>query len=547
VRRWIGWASRLYPAAWRRRYRTEFDALLDDSPLRWRDLADVLRGALIMRMTSWRTYGRAAAVAGVAGAIMAAAVSFALPNRYESQAVLRYVAPQDANVSQFQERLERAELRTLSRSALAEMIQEPSLDLYPKERQRAPVDDIAERMRTADIHVDVYSRPGEAVSATAFVIRFRYPDRYKAQAAVRQLVDRFQRALTTGQPGSVPEGTRLDLLESATMPNHPYSPNRVSIAVLGLLAGLPLGLLAALVWSRPKWSPWMAGLGAAGFVTAAAMALLIPNVWISRAVLRLDADTLIRLEKAEPEVLGRDNLVRLIQSPPLDLYRQQRYRVSIAVLGPLAGLSLGLLAALVWSRPKWSLWMAGFGVAGFVTAAAVALLIPNVWISRAVLRLDADTLSRLEKAEPEVLGRDNIVRLIQSPSLDLYRQRRSRMPIEDVAEQMRTRNISLRLYPAMGHGTRVLMISCSYPDPYKAQAVVRQLVGEFADRSAGVPAGGDSGFELLESATLPQTPTSPNRLVIATLGAVLGLILCLVLLRWRRMPAPSAVEPVPAA
>ena len=91
MRRWIGWAARLYPAAWRRRYSSEFDTLLDDSRLRWRDLADVLRGALIMRMTSWRTYGKAAAVAGIAGAIVAAAVSFALPNRYQSQAIMRFL------------------------------------------------------------------------------------------------------------------------------------------------------------------------------------------------------------------------------------------------------------------------------------------------------------------------------------------------------------------------------------------------------------------------------------------------------------------------
>jgi hypothetical protein len=44
MRRWIGLAAGLYPAEWRGRYGAEFDALLDDAGLQWRDLADVIRG-----------------------------------------------------------------------------------------------------------------------------------------------------------------------------------------------------------------------------------------------------------------------------------------------------------------------------------------------------------------------------------------------------------------------------------------------------------------------------------------------------------------------
>jgi hypothetical protein len=70
MRRWIGWAAYLYPPAWRARYGAEFDALLDDANVRWRDLADVLRGALIMQMTHWKSYAKVVVAAGIACAIV---------------------------------------------------------------------------------------------------------------------------------------------------------------------------------------------------------------------------------------------------------------------------------------------------------------------------------------------------------------------------------------------------------------------------------------------------------------------------------------------
>jgi hypothetical protein len=46
--------ARLYPRHWRLRYGQELDALLEDAPLRWRDLWDVAWSALEMRMKSER-------------------------------------------------------------------------------------------------------------------------------------------------------------------------------------------------------------------------------------------------------------------------------------------------------------------------------------------------------------------------------------------------------------------------------------------------------------------------------------------------------------
>ncbi len=52
MRTLIRWAARLYPEAWRERYAAEFDALLEDISPSFRDLCDVLGGALKARLTT---------------------------------------------------------------------------------------------------------------------------------------------------------------------------------------------------------------------------------------------------------------------------------------------------------------------------------------------------------------------------------------------------------------------------------------------------------------------------------------------------------------
>jgi uncharacterized protein involved in exopolysaccharide biosynthesis len=76
---------------------------------------------------------------------------------------------------------------------LQELIQRPSLNLYPKERQRKPMEDVIEQMRKA-IKITLLeagaAQPGQKF-ASAFEISFSYADRYKAQAVVRELVSKF--------------------------------------------------------------------------------------------------------------------------------------------------------------------------------------------------------------------------------------------------------------------------------------------------------------------------------------------------------------------
>jgi hypothetical protein len=98
---------RLYPARWRDRYRSEFDALLEDMSPGWRDLFDVLKGALTMRM-SMASLGRSVAAFGVVGALLAGAFSFTLRDRYRSVALVEMSMG------------EREELSQLSRTVLSQ-------------------------------------------------------------------------------------------------------------------------------------------------------------------------------------------------------------------------------------------------------------------------------------------------------------------------------------------------------------------------------------------------------------------------------------------
>lgn len=142
-----------------------------------------------------------------AGIVIGAVVALVLPNVYVSQASLR-IAPAQISATilpfdlsqQMSERISAMQQDILSRATLSQLIQQPGLDLYKKERERKPLDDVLENMRTKDVHIQVVKLPGQADrQASAFTISFAYPDRYKAQATVSALVARFMESNLSGQ------------------------------------------------------------------------------------------------------------------------------------------------------------------------------------------------------------------------------------------------------------------------------------------------------------------------------------------------------------
>jgi len=71
--------------------------------------------------------------------------------------------------------------------------------------------------------------------------------------------------------------------------------------------------------------------------------------------------------------------------------------------------------------------------------------------------------------------------------LDLYKKERTQKPLEDIVQDMRNKAIQVKPYESTGSGTesrvQAFAISFSYTDRYKAQQVVRELIGKFEEQN----------------------------------------------------------------
>jgi len=235
----IRWTARLYPAPWRDRYGEELDALIEDIQPEWEDLFNVLLGALRMQMTTWN-YLKVVAAVALAGALVAGVFAFRIQDRYVSTAVMRIAPAGMDRVAELQRQI-------LSRKILGEIITRPSLDLYPEDRRKMPLEDVVANMRNKALRIQFMQTQGEGVPA--FLVSFEYPDKLKARLVVRELVTAFieQNAVAhrTRQPSAV---DILEVLDPPNLPERPLYPNRPMIVTVGLFGGAVLGLLAVLVW-----------------------------------------------------------------------------------------------------------------------------------------------------------------------------------------------------------------------------------------------------------------------------------------------------------
>ena len=372
--RLVRWAAWLYPPDWRARYGAEFEALLEDAGTGWRELGDVVKGAVLMHFNA-RSITAITAVCGVIG-LAAAAIAFSIHDRYVSTAVLRLGGPTpEAQSSELRHLAE----HVLGRDSLAGIIQK--YGLYPEERKRIPLEDIVQEMRR-NIMILPIRKAGHPLTAPAdaIQIRFSYPDKAIAQAVTREL--------TTGLlQGSLPV-LSLEVLDPASLPQQPSYPNRTSFLIAGLGIGLAAG---AIVTAARRWRI-VAATGLAGALLAAAIYLVLPKTWVSSAVVHVmpaeaAAPIAAGLRRAGGEVEAgaiqgmpgviylkssnrnprlaqdavRQSLTRMTQDHPLQI-------VAIDVLDPaslpdqpqrpnrarivFAGLAAGLLAGGVWQRRR---------------------------------------------------------------------------------------------------------------------------------------------------------------------------------------------------
>jgi hypothetical protein len=240
--RWVLW---LYPRAWRARYRAELEALIEDSGSRGGDTFDLFREAIRMRLLETWSFAQLAVVLGLAGALSAAVVAVKTPPKFLSESEMQLSSPA-ASVDELSDRFIQMENEMLSRTSLAEIIKDPRLDLYSKDRRSQPLEDVIERMRGKDIRIEMVRLPKSGVGAK---ISFLYADKFKAQQTVQALISHLadSNAIRQRLARGTIAGMNLEVLAPPSLPHLPAWPNRYLIVSTGLGAGLLLAAITKLV------------------------------------------------------------------------------------------------------------------------------------------------------------------------------------------------------------------------------------------------------------------------------------------------------------
>jgi len=128
--------------------------------------------------------------------VLAVVVAFLWPDTFVSQAVIRVVPPQvpesyvPTNVNmEMSQRINSMAQTILSRGNLTNIIQ--TFNLYPRDKQRKPMEDVVEEMKR-DIRIgNVTSMTAQNRGVSAFSISFSYENRLVAQKVTADLVSRF--------------------------------------------------------------------------------------------------------------------------------------------------------------------------------------------------------------------------------------------------------------------------------------------------------------------------------------------------------------------
>ena len=140
-----------------------------------------------------------------AGLVISVVVAFCWPNTYQAQAVMEITPSRVAGLvqstltQQLNERILQMENNIMSRQSLANLINQPNLNLYKEERLKEPLDDVEDEMREA---IKITVNPEMVLSkngASTFSIAFSYRSRKGAVDTVNALISRFIQESTNTQ------------------------------------------------------------------------------------------------------------------------------------------------------------------------------------------------------------------------------------------------------------------------------------------------------------------------------------------------------------
>jgi polysaccharide chain length determinant protein (PEP-CTERM system associated) len=140
-------------------------------------------------------------------------------------------------------------------------------------------------------------------------------------------------------------------------------------------------------------------------------------------------------------------------------------------------------------------WMLGPALAGLTVAVVIAFFWPDTYESMASIRVvppqvperlvptnvNMQMAERVNSMTQTILSRNTLTNIIQT--YDLYRKEKSKMPMEDVIEMMRS-NVKIGNLTEVNHGRNAAFkVEFAYENRYTAQKVTRDLMTRFIDEN----------------------------------------------------------------
>jgi uncharacterized protein involved in exopolysaccharide biosynthesis len=247
------------------------------------------------------------------------------------------------------------------------------------------------------------------------------------------------------------------------------------------------------------------------------------------------------LASAMRTTLAKSGKVTMLDTSSLPVRKNRIDTKMLLAGGLLGGLAAGLLCATVYTlarnRQRWSARHVGsFAALGMAAGIAVAIAVPNQYISSAVIRSSAGE-PRVSAMLKQTMSVEALAGIIRRQGL--YSDELSRTPIEEVAARLRQRVKIQVVHPATTPEHAAIVLSVMDRNRVTAQQINRALIASLMEANvarmeANVASANGSLLELLDPASDPVAPSSPNRPQIIGLGTLVGMLLGLVWARWRR-------------
>ena len=463
-----------------------------------------------------------------AGLVLSVVVAFMWPDTYISQAVMR-ITPQQVPENlipsvvstQMAERLNQMQQEILSRTSLQEIIQRPSLDLYKRERQRLPLEDIVQDMRNKYIKIQMMETPsssGERRLASAFLIQFSYSDRYKAQQVVRELVTKFTEQNVTVQRNQATLTTSFlaDELKTAK-----ENLDRLDAEILKFKS-MNQGRL-------PEQLPAN---------VQALQGLRMELNQINEAINRDNQDKMF-LESTLQSLKNQtsfisSNLEDTLTSQTTAVKNERLIRLNQAIQEGKSNLA-GLKQTFTEDHPDIKTLQARLGA----LEKERDDLAKQESEQAAAAPVDATprkvTNPQMQKSLQDVQAQTAAVQVrIQATTMDIEARTRQRA---DVEKQIVKVQSQIEMSPPLEQQYAGLLRDSDLARQNYSEMTKRQEASATAQNLEEHKAG--QNLEVLDPASLPEAPSEPNRLAIAGIGTMLGLVAGIVLAGGREVKNTS--------